>query len=188
MVAVVAATGPSLCADDLLYARYHADEVFCVSNAWELAPWAEHVYAADEDWWRVYGDEVLGGFGGECWTASRRQADLRGLNHVPVDSCKNFSLDFPLASGGNSGFQTVGLAAHLGHRDIVLLGFDMGFSGRKHFFGDHPAKCDRPSNYTRWCKSWERAMPEIARCGVRLRNASRATSLTCVPVCALEDI
>lgn len=189
-VAVVAATGPSICIQDLDYARSHGAAVICINNAWELAPWADHLYAADVDWWRVYGQKVRDDFSGRSWTADQTTAAAHGIGYAPVRTDLKWSTGLPLASGGNSGFQGVGLAAFLGFRKIVLIGFDFGFKPGtpKHFFGHHPRRCDRPSNYADWSKRWAAAMPLIRESGVDLINASRETALTCMKRANLKDV
>src|SRR4026207_2563324 len=47
---VILASGPSLCLEDVEYCRGEA-RIIAVNNAWELAPDAEGLGAADGRWW-----------------------------------------------------------------------------------------------------------------------------------------
>lgn len=38
--------------------------------------------------------------------------------------------------GHSSGYQALGLAYHYGHREIYLAGYDMAYSGSRHYFND----------------------------------------------------
>ena len=183
--AIVIANGPSLTPDDVALCRGKG-RVYAVSDAYRLAPWADVCYAADPAWW----DHHIGLVPiAEKWTATDSTAEKYGINYAPVTSGLVWSMEFPIASGGNSGFQAVGLAALQGHDEIVLLGFDMGHDpgAPKHWFGDHPKGIDRNSNYSDWLLLWELAAPKIKLSGVSVMNASRETRLDCVPRVKLED-
>ena len=45
--------GPSLRPDDIAYCQGKA-VVIALNAAWELAPWADVLYAADFSWWHVH--------------------------------------------------------------------------------------------------------------------------------------
>lgn len=87
-----------------------------------------------------------------------------------------------IATGSNSGFQAINLAALMGANPIVLMGFDMGVEpgGRTHFFGDHPTpELQRPSPFGLFIRAFERAAPIYQQRGVVILNASARTALTC---------
>jgi hypothetical protein len=94
--------------------------------------------------------------------------------------------------GGNSGYQAVNLALHLGARRVVLLGYDMGASadGRRHWFGDHPHGLNNPGprNFAAWIEGFRRLAPALEAIGLEVVNASRRTALDCFRQAPLEEV
>ena len=125
MHAVIIAGGPSLTQEDVDRCAGSNRRIYCVNDAYRMAPWAEVLYACDGDWWDVHGG--VPGFEGERWTTNHEASIKYGLNYVAGGHDLIFS-DRPgyITYGGNSGFQTLNLAYLQGMHDILLLGFDMG--------------------------------------------------------------
>lgn len=98
---------------------------------------------------------------------------VAGLNSMSWDGVR-------LGSGGNSGFQAVNLAVMTGARRVVLLGFDMGFDGAKHWHSDHEgAGLSNPDQrfLAQSARILDRAAADIAARGIEVVNASRQTAL-----------
>lgn len=158
---VVAASGPSLTAAQLELCREAGLEALVVNNAYQLAPWARALYAADSAWWNHYQPV----FDGDKWIcradravhANRlvdRTVERHGLKTALIKTgAAGWSHDW-LCGGtaGHSGYQAVQLAWHLGARDIILLGYDCrnGDDGKRHFFGDHEGKLNKRSALRHW--------------------------------------
>jgi hypothetical protein len=164
-----------------------------VNDAYRLIPEAEVLYACDARWWRAH--DGVPGFRGERWTQDQAGGDTcaarYGLNLIPSRPGSIPSADPAyLTTGKNSGFQAVNLAALMGARRIVLLGFDMGLApdGRRHFFGDHPGDLNRASPYRAFIRAFEEAAPIYAARGIEILNASRRSALACFPRVNLEDV
>lgn len=190
--AVIIATGPSLTQSDCDLAATMGRRVYVVNDAYRWCPFADVLYACDEEWWAIHHADTNGV---EAWTTSQDAAFKYGLNHIPGDHADHARRYFDASGhgiiyGGNSGFQAINLAYVHGVRDAVLLGFDMGYDAgeAKHFFGDHPAAIEKPSPYPAWIKHFNMAAGEIAAAGMTVRNASRRTRLECFKRVALEDI
>ena len=69
-----------------------------------------------------------------------------------------------LRHGKNSGYAATHLAAQLGARTIVLVGFDFrAVDGRSHFFGDHPLELSlavqAPPDYAKWAMAFRGSRP-----------------------------
>lgn len=109
------------------------------------------------------------------WLATGRQAGSDGVMH-----------------GGNSGYQALNLALHLGARRIVLLGYDMGVGedGRLHWFGRHPSGLNnpKPEHFATWAKAFGALAPALADLGVEVVNCSRRTALDCFRRAPLEEV
>ena len=182
MIVVCAASGPSLTKQDLDYCKGKA-QVWVVNDGYRLAPWADLLYAADCDWWDYHHENME--FNGEKWTVNLQTAKKYGLNHIdykPKEKWSN-SPDY-IATGGNSGFQLLNLADIRGAKKIILLGYDMGFTSKKHWFGDHPPKINRGSNYDEWIKNFNRAKPFI---NAKVINCTPDSNLKCFEMGDLRE-
>jgi len=191
---VCLAGGPSLTDADV--DRVAAAEVptIVVNNAWQLAPWAEVLYAADTDWWRWQAEDGITDdqLPPVRYTldplAPRYRPSLRVLHRgADVGLCPQPDR---LASGGHSGYQAINLACHLiGFAgQVILLGYDM-----------QPAVDDpqrhhwHPEHRTRRHVHYAAKLPAYAALATALRaypslavvNASRATAIDALPRVAL---
>ena len=179
MSAICIASGPSLTQIDVEKCRHSGRTVYAVNDVYKLAPWADILYAGDGDWWDLH--KGVQDFAGERWTTNDQTAAKWGLNHMPGTSQGLFNIVPPMCYGKNSGFQAVNLAFLHGHRDIWLLGYDMGHEpgSPKHFFGEHPQKINRMSQYPAWVEHFRKAAPIMAENGLKITNMSRQTALEC---------
>ena len=183
MTAVILACGPSLKKHEVAYVRGKAT-VYAVNNAFELAPWAEYLYACDYEWWKYYKPE----FSGQKWTQNPDAAQEFGLNYIKGKPNKAFSTEQDhIATGGNSGFQALNLAVLHGHKRIILLGFDYKNSG-KHFFGEHPSPLNKHPDMKRWVQSMNKAAPIIKSLGVEVFNCNPHSAIECFPKKALIEV
>lgn len=205
--------GPSLTRDDLDHVRARTAagggtgdgagrdvRVVCVNDAIKLAPWADAVYAADTSWWRQVGTHVVtDALRVSCQDTEFRQVHvLRYRPGVVLETDPRYVAigkqrgDDGVAHGGNSGYQAVNLAYHLGAARIVLLGYDMGVGedGALHWFGRHPVGLNNPTEraLARWALAFNGLAPALAAEGVEVVNCSRRTALTCFPRAELEEV
>jgi hypothetical protein len=143
--AVLIGGGPSLNQDqlDLVGEAKRAGKVhvIAINNAYQVAPWADVLYASDGQWWRWHYEESCG-FGGLRVTRSRRakldHPDLIWIEGEPHGNGLSKRQD-SIANGELSGFQAINLAVNYGAKKILLLGFDMRTVGNQaHWHGDHP--------------------------------------------------
>jgi uncharacterized Rossmann fold enzyme len=89
--------------------------------------------------------------------------------------------------GGNSGYQAINLAYHLGAERVILLGYDMHcHSGQSHWFGDHPKDFASNTQYERFIKRFRTIKP--ADYGIEILNCSRVTALDAFPRYSLDDL
>lgn len=198
LTAVVVATGPSLtpeAATAVLRARAARPSdlrVLAVNDAYRVIPAADLLYACDAKWWRAHEGAPL--FRGERWTQDKRggleAAREFGLHCVASQGGSLPSTDpAVITQGMNSGFQAIEIAALMGARRIILVGFDMGLgpSGVRHFFGDHPGELNQSSPYHLFLKAFNEAAPHWRDRGLEIINASARTALTCFPRSGLEE-
>ena len=179
MKAICIASGPSLTIEDIEKCRLSGRAVYVVNDVYKVAPWGTVLYAGDGDWWDLH--EGIPEFEGARWTTNDAAAKKWGLHHMPGTNQGLFHTEPPMCYGKNSGFQAINLAYLHGYRDIWLLGYDMGHEPNtpKHFFGEHPQKINRISQYPAWIEHFRKAAPIMAENGLKVTNMSRKTALEC---------
>lgn len=180
-------TGPSLTADDVQACRDRA-RVIAVNDAYRLAPWADVLYACDAKWWAWH--QGAPDFAGRRYALEPRAADWPGVQLVRNTGRHGLELDpSGVRTGGNSGYQAINLAVHLGARQIVLLGYDMQHAadGRSHWFGEHPRAIAASSPYHAFRSAFDTLVEPLRALGIRVVNATRRTALTAFPCVSLEE-
>jgi hypothetical protein len=181
-------SGPSLAPADVDAVRGRA-RVIAINNGYQLAPWADVLYAADAKW--IDWHDGVPGFqgpkysieGGYVPATTRPQWQvLRNTGFVGLELDPS-----GLRMGYNSGYQSINLAVHLGAARILLLGYDLSPApdGRTHWFGDHPDR--QPSPYAAMLDAFPSLVEPLAAIGVTVINCSRRTVLQTFPCAPLED-
>lgn len=156
----ILATGPSITQEQVDYVKGKAS-VIAVSDAYNLAPWADILLSADLSWWEYHRPD----FSGEKY-------NCKMIKGAPA--------------GTNSGALAVRLARQLGAKEIILIGFDGHGS---HFFGPHPSPL-KNTNDSRRAVHLKQHELEARICsaeGVRVVNCSPGTSIKCYPLGELHD-
>ena len=165
------ASGPSLVAEDCALIESAALPTIAINHSWQLARFAEIVYAGDSCWWEHYGHEI--DIPAERWT------------HNP-----NVAQQFGIQANGkgqsvlNSGYRAIELAISFGASRVLLLGFDCSVRNGTHWHGAH-TKTKNPDS--RRCTEWLAQFGRLARHGAEVINCSRETALTCFPRMTIEE-
>lgn len=187
--AAIVASGPSLRKSDVEYLRGKC-RVIVINDNYRLAPWADALYACDRAWWEYHKPEFSGlkftqhklASPGESKRDKECAAKL-GVTAIAGINNPGLSRDpSVIHHGGNSGYQAINLAFHLGVKRILLLGFDMQHTGgKRHWFGDHPRPLNNAAGIEGWRKAFTRLADDLRGEGVEVVNCSRETALTCFP-------
>jgi hypothetical protein len=130
----------------------------------------------DRAWWRQYVEEVDATFKGERFSNNGHIAKFR-TTYVKI------------MSYGNSGAAAISMAASMGAKDIILLGYDCkyGADGKRHWHGDHPKGLGNAARIDNWKGKFERLAKELPK-DCKVINASRDTALTCFEREPLEGV
>ena len=128
----------------------------------------------------------------EAWTQDVEAAKtFGGLRYIEgVDGMGLCQKPGRIYTGGNSGYQAIGLAYHIGARRIGLLGYDMQKTATlDHWHGSHPGKMGDPheSSFPVWCERFNAIGHDLASIGVSVKNVTRQTALTAFPKQTLEQ-
>jgi hypothetical protein len=159
---VCIASGPSVTAEDCEAVRRAGLFTIVTNSAYQIAPWANALYACDAKWLQVYRDKVPPG--------------MLVFSHVDYSRVvKPRSPDVK-----NSGANAIGLAVSMGASDVILLGYDCKLTGGKtHFHGDHPPPLGNCKNLALWAPKF--AMMAGHCKSVNVVNCSRDTALEAFP-------
>lgn len=178
--AVCLGCGPSLTQADVDYCRGKA-KVIAVNTSYELAPWADVLYACDGKWW--FWHRGVPTFQGLKFALERGAGQWKGVQVLENTGIEGLeTAPTGLKNGRNSGYQALGLAVHLGATRILLLGYDMHGS---HWFGQHPD--GRQSPYQDFLKRFPTLLAPLARLGVTVINCTPKSRLTCFPQMPLRE-
>lgn len=188
---VCIAGGPSLTQAQIDACRGRA-KVIAVNDAYRLCPWADILYFCDDQWWRWHKDRPeYRSFAGLKVTLENTHivddANVRRVRNMGRDGF-NAEPD-GVKTGGNSGFQAVHVAAHLGAARILLLGYDMKSApdGRTHWFGEHPKPTVPGVFASVMLKLFPTIAPELKRRGIEVINVTPGSALECFAKMSLEE-
>lgn len=177
--------GPSLTIDDVNAVRGLA-RVIAINDAYRLAPWADVLYAADRKWIEWF--DGVPSFTGPKYSIESsdtvKRPDWQVLRNTGT---LGLELDpSGLRTGINSGYQSLGLAYHLGAARVLLLGFDMQWkNGNSHWFGDH--RDSQPSPYPQMIAAFDSIVQPLKDAGVEVVNCTPGSALKCFPSSTIQD-
>jgi hypothetical protein len=182
--ALVFASGPSL-TDLWSPDRSIPLPSIAVNDAWRVAPAADILYATDAAWWMhhkavpAFAGVRVGyegpGPAGIIW--------LQGTGGDGYDPRLGY-----VRHGQGSGYAAAHLAAQLGAKRIVLVGFDCRpVADKEHFFGSHDQQIRKPMPYAVWSERFAVLAKELAAREIELVNATPGSALK-LPTCPLSRI
>ena len=180
---VCIASGPSLTKGQVNFVEQIKDyvTVICVNDNYRIAPWADHTYAADPQWWNMYIRNFRKVFQGNGWCQDKNACDRLGLSHIKGRYKPGLGKKDIIHFGHNSGYQAINLAYLMGAKKIILLGYDMGAphqSGKKHWFGNHPQGLRNNGNYAKWVQHFTPLANDLRAEKVDVINCTPSTNIT----------
>ncbi len=181
MLAVIVAGGPSLRPEDVAACRGHF--LIVINNSWELAPWADVLYAADYGWWLRQRPPVFAGRKVACKNQNSEQFTdlvLKSFGYLGWSDDPTGVYD-----GGHSGYQAIQYAAHCGATEIALLGYDLkpAPDGRRNWYPNAKTK-----PFERWLDTYATLADAAQARHLAIVNCSRDTALTVFPRQSLADV
>lgn len=182
----ILASGPSMSQEIADGVARRALRTIAINTTFQLAPWADILYAADGQWWDRHWKHAKG-FKGLKVTIEPNalRPELLTLKNNMVGGFTGFDPDpGTVKSGQNSGYQAICIAVHAGAKCIELYGFDMrSIENKHHWHGGHPSPLRNhgESMYGRWLKNFETLVPEINKRGIEVINCTPNSALKCFP-------
>ncbi|WP_246765270.1 hypothetical protein [Aminobacter sp. SR38] len=188
---VLVASGPSAKDVPLDLAKGSA-RFIAINNSWQLAPWADVLYACDGAWWK--NANGCPEFGGLKLTIDRRTTQEHDWGVRRVECSKGSDMlelrkINTIGWGGNSGFGALNLAIQFGASKIILVGYDMTVSYGAHWHGEHPSHMNnpRPGNVERWRRAIDNAAKQIEPLGIKVINCSPISKLQNYPRMTFQE-
>lgn len=184
--AVIVASGPSLTQEDVDHIKDKAF-VIAINESYRMCPWADVLYACDLTWWNYR--KGVKEFDGKKYTIDYLASQKFNLIHVPSQRCDFIIGEKYISVGRNSGYQALSIAANMGFKEIILLGFDYGFGLKTHWHGDHPQGMHHNHiDFDGWNAEMEKAASKLKEASIRVINCSRETSIKCFERMSVFDI
>lgn len=191
-IAVLVGAGPSAKDAPIDLARGRA-RVIAINNSWQLAPWADALYACDWNWWNHANG--CPEFRGLKMTIDRRTCQDRPDWGVHKVECNKGDDRLELRTwnrigwGGNSGFGALNIAVQAGATRIILVGYDMTTRFGRHWHQDHPNGMHNPTegNVDRWRRAIDNAAAQLRPLGIEVFNASPISALRNYPKVTLAE-
>jgi len=193
--------GPSLTQEQVTVCRGRC-RVIAVNTSYLLAPWADALYFCDEAWYGWHREaKAFRRFAGikVALANARTTYSERGvLNGDPairvlrnyggppefVGLCENRD---GVYTGRNSGNQAIQLAAHLGARRVLLLGFDMRAQGAKtHWHMAHKRPTD-PNDFNQMLTWFAPLVEPCRKRGIEVVNCTPGSAVECFPRATIND-
>jgi hypothetical protein len=187
---ILIANGPSLTRGQINTAHRAWMEgrarVLGCNDAYRIAPWIDGLYAADPEWWEAHIEQVRDTHMSLLWCQDQLTCAKWGLWHVPALPSVGMSRDggriHTGREGGHSGFQLLNIAAHLGAKRVLLIGYDCHANGgKRHWFGDHPPPLRTTSPYTAFAAAYQTAIADLQALGVEVLNCSPGSAIEAFP-------
>lgn len=158
--------------------------IIAVNSSFILAPFADILYAADRLWWQNnrHAAEQFAGVKATILPNGYHELapTVDGVRVIGNGGPQGFD-DRPdhIRTGWNSGYQAVHLAAHLGVKRVLLLGFDMHARAGEHWHKDHRWRPGYKSRYPLFVNAFYTGAPEFESRGVEILNCTPGSALAC---------
>jgi len=203
--AVLIACGPSVTKAQIQTIKnaFYAGNcrVMVVNRAYEIAPFADAMYAADEAFWTAHIEIVRDTHIPLLFCAERHPCEKWGLwwtpgpegeangsaaaGHMAIGISEDPSY---IHFGLHSGFQALNVAFHLGAKRIVLVGYDAHHNGGKHFHEDHPEPMQNAAAPHMWLTPYTQAAPQLIAKGVEVINCSPGSAIRNFPFATIGAV
>lgn len=183
--------GPSLIGFD--FRLLDNKKVIAVNKSFLELPNAEVLYFSDArfyHWMREFHNKEFSEFKGRKITAALKKyfPTSNDLEFYKFTGTAGIDMRHGcLRSNNNSGAAALNLAAQLGAKEIVLLGFDMKFDGNKsHYHDGYPIK-NRERLFDNMLKYFDSMAEALRDLDIQIFNTSMSSAITCFPKAPIGD-
>lgn len=189
--AFIVCTGPSLTPDVIDQINESRLPKFGVNTTYSVVN-LDVFHACNEDFYDYYWSRGLEDHPAEKWTFLPHVAEKYGINYIEGRWCDGLSDDPSyICFHHGSGPQILNIAYNYGVSRMLLVGWDMRYKEKRHFFGEYP---DKMRHFPRTgpqgeldglIKEMETINPQ--RYGVEIINCTPDSAMKCFPFGDLAD-
>lgn len=179
---------------DFDFSRLNGKNVIAVNSAYKYVDENAVLYWGDTSWGQDESENLLK-HPSKYKFSSRLHVDLTsnptgpgGCYWLRKTGSEGFDPDVNSVRGNNSGAHAINFSINLGARRVVLLGFDMSYSGTKSHFHNHHSRPTPASVYPElFIPSIESMAEAIKHLPVEVINANKNSKLKCFKFGNIED-
>lgn len=175
----------------------HDKHVIGVNNAYQIGNWIDVLFFGDCSWYNVHRKAIVD-FPGLKITSCPNRTFTKEENIKKLEKDKTHkkgisSNNKKVSWNNNSGAASISVAAHLGVKRIILLGFDMAIdinSKYSHFHGSHrkPTEKIKSPPFQRHLLGFPAIAEDAKRMGIEIINASPKSNIDVFPQVHLKEL
>lgn len=171
----------------------HNEHVIGINNAYQIGNWIDFIFFGDCTWYHRH-RKRLAQFPGIKVTCCRhlkgKEDDPERIKYLAKTNVGIAKDNTKVGWNKNSGSAAISLAAHLGVKQIILLGFDMSLSsiGISHWFGSHKNKNIPIPPFKRHLQGFPQIQADAQNRGIEILNASPESAIKVFRKVQLKDI
>jgi len=177
------------------YSKYfepiYDKHVIGVNNCYMIGTWIDVEFFGDSAWYLVH-RKTLAEWPGLKVSCAPREGTFEkdGVKFLPKDKKCKFGItrdNTKVAWNNNSGSAAISLAAHLGAKRIILLGFDMCLDPKRvsHWHGGHGTG-RKPPNFNRHLTGFPKIKEDAQEMDIQIINASPNSAILEFPKVPVE--
>lgn len=167
--------------------------------AFQLGDWVDFCFFGDDGWFRDHRDALCQFtgmriscapmFGKTTYHADNGER-VKYLIQDPKKSHGISDVPYTVCWNANSGAAAISLAAHLGAKKIVLVGFDMQLdsNGNSHWHKEYQLHPNRRPVFPRHLRGFPIIAKDAERMGIVILNASPDSAITSFPKMTVEAV
>lgn len=169
------------------WGRLNGKRVMAVNRAYEVLPQAEVVYFSDFRFW-IWNQDDLNSHAGRKITSAAK-IKQKNIERVKITGLTGIdTTPGCIRQGNNSGYGAINLALHLGATQILLLGFDMKFSGGQCHWHDGYPVLNSEKMLKNMLHYFDTMVEPMEKLGVEVINLNTESELHCFKKMSVEEI
>jgi hypothetical protein len=176
------------------FSSIHKKHIIGINNAYQVGDWIDILFFGDASWYHTHAPKLAGWPGLKASSAPffhKTKDNPLGVKYLARDGGHKRGISnnpHCVSWNGNSGAAAISLAAHLGVRRIVLLGFDMKRESQliTHWHGNHKSGLKCP--FTHHLLGFPEIAKDAKRMGIEILNASPESALKAFPRVLVKDL
>lgn len=178
----------------------HDKHIIGVNNAYQIGNWIDVLFFGDCSWYNVHRSALIDFPGLKLTCCNRFESKAydktNRIKYLQRDKThkRGISNDKSKVSwNNNSGAASISVAAHLGVKKIILLGFDMTMdknSKYSHFHGSHrkPSDIIKSPPFQRHLKGFPAIAEDAKNMGIEIINASPKSEIDLFPRMSIKEL